>query len=120
MGKEVTKSILDMAMGGIKERVDLEIGKVLDNIHDVNTAAAKKRTINVQIDLTPDDARKMIRVEVTTKSKLQPTTPLATALYVMADEEGEMQVYEATPQAPGQLSMFGKEQEEPAILRVVK
>lgn len=120
MKQPVAKSILDMAMGGIKERVDLEIGKVLDNIHDINTIAAKKRTINVQIDLLPDDARKMIRVEVTTKSKLQPTTPLATSLYIMPDENGEMQVYEATPQVPGQMNMFGSEQEEPAMLKVVK
>ena len=63
MANQAQKSILDMAMGGIKERVDLEIGKVLDNISDPNTIASKKRTITVTIDLLPDDARKMIRVE---------------------------------------------------------
>lgn len=120
MANQAQKSILDMAMGGIKERVDLEIGKVLDNISDPNTIASKKRTITVTIDLLPDDARKMIRVEAAAKSKLQPTTPLATSLYVMPDDNGELQVYEATPQIPGQIDMFGAEQEEPAMLRVVK
>lgn len=120
MSEKVKKSILDMAMGGIKERVDLEIGKVLDNIHDVNTVASKKRTISLQIELLPDDERKMIRVEVTAKSKLQPTTPIAMALYLMPDENGELQAYEATPVMPGQMDMFGKEQEEPAMLKIVK
>lgn len=107
-------------MGGIKERVDFEIGKVLDNINDPNTLAAKKRSIVVNIDLIPDDARRMIRVNTEVKSKLQPTTPIATTLYVMPDNNGEMQLYEATPQMPGQLDIFGGEQEEPSQLKIVK
>lgn len=33
------KSILDMSMGAILERVDYEMGKVMDNILDPNTKA---------------------------------------------------------------------------------
>ena len=120
MSESIKKSILDMAMGAIKERVDLEVGKVIENIMDINTLAAKKRSINITIDLLPDDDRKMIRVEATAKSKLQPTTPLVTALYVLPDNDGEMQVIEATPNLPGQLGMFGEEQEQPAQLRIIK
>lgn len=37
------KSILEMSMGAILERVDYEMGKVMDNILDPNTKATAKR-----------------------------------------------------------------------------
>ena len=40
------KSILEMSMGAILERVDYEMGKVIDNILDVNTKPTAKRKFN--------------------------------------------------------------------------
>lgn len=37
------KSILEMSMGAILERVDYEMGKVMDNTLDPNTKATAKR-----------------------------------------------------------------------------
>lgn len=34
-----TKSILEMAQGAIMEQVNVEVGKIVDNILDVNTEA---------------------------------------------------------------------------------
>lgn len=42
-------SLLDMANGAIKERLDYEMGRVIQNIGDPNTKAAAKRTITVKI-----------------------------------------------------------------------
>lgn len=43
------KSILEMSMGAILERVDYEMGKVMENILDPNTKATAKRKISVTL-----------------------------------------------------------------------
>lgn len=42
-------SILDMAMGAIKERVDYEMGHIVDNILDPNTPPNKKRKLTLTL-----------------------------------------------------------------------
>lgn len=78
------KSILEMAHGAIMERADYEMDKVIDNILDVNTKAAKKRTLTVTLELLPDDDRQQIQVKATSKSKLEPTNAVTTSLYITA------------------------------------
>lgn len=55
------KSILEMSMGAILERVDYEMGKVLDNILDPNTKATGKRKITVGLELVPSADRRPSR-----------------------------------------------------------
>lgn len=114
------KSILDMAMGGIKERADYEMKKIIENIADVNTNPTKKRTLTLTVEFTPDSDRAGIRTSIVAKSKLEPTNPISTSLYITEDENGERAVLEMVPQVPGQASFNGTEQEEPAILRLVQ
>ena len=113
-------SILGMAMGAIQERVDYEMGRVLDNIVDPNTRATAKRKITVTLELSPDDTRRTIHVAATAKSALAPTNPIATSLYVTSDQMGEMAVVEMTPQIPGQTSFSGQEQDEPKVLNYIR
>lgn len=47
------KSILEMSMGAILERVDYEMGRVIDNILDPNTKPTGKRKITVGLELNP-------------------------------------------------------------------
>lgn len=113
-----TKSVLEMASGAIMERADYEITKILDNILDVNTAANKKRTLTLTLEITPDSERKNLSMKVIAKSKLEPTNPVQTALYVGHDEQGKTSVIELTPQIPGQMDLYGGEQAQPAILKL--
>lgn len=69
------KSILEMSMGAILERVDYEMGKVIDNILDLNTKPTGKRKITVTLELIPSADRKTITVQTTAKSSLVPTDP---------------------------------------------
>ena len=46
MEKVSKSSLLDMAAGAIKERVDYDVEKVVENILDVNTTAKAKRKTN--------------------------------------------------------------------------
>ncbi len=101
------KSIIDMAQGAIKERADYE-------------TPTKKRTLTLQLVFSPDSERRQIGVAVTAKSKLEPTNPVGTALYLTGDGNGELTAVEMVPQIPGQQDMVGGEQEEPATLRLVK
>lgn len=114
------KSILDMAMGAFKERADYEMSKVIDNILDPNTRADKKRSITVTIELLPDSERQNLRISTTVKSKLEPTNPISTALYITGNENGEPTIVEMVPQIPGQIAMDGSEQAEPILLKLIK
>lgn len=85
------KSILEMSMGAILERVDYEMGKVIDNILDPNTKPTGKRKITVSLELIPSADRRTITVQTTAKSAL-------------------------VPQVPGQVAFDGSEQAQPKIL----
>lgn len=114
------QSILDMARGAIKERVDYEMSKVIDNILDPNTAANKKRSLTLTVNFTPDSERQQIGVSVVAKSKLEPTNPVNTSLYITGDNNGEVTAVEMVPQIPGQQEIDGGEQSEPCALRLIK
>lgn len=113
------QSILDMAGGAFKERMDYEMAKVVKNILDPNTEAGKERSVTLTIKLKPDRERRQISVAVVAKSKLQPTVPVTTTLGVTGDRNGEAVLSEMTPQVPGQQAIDGAEQEENKILRLV-
>lgn len=105
-------SIMSMARGAFEERVDYEMDKVIQNILDPNTKATAKHKITLTIELTPDDERRTIGVSVTAKSTLAATNPVATALYVTSDGNGELVVAEMVPQVPGQMNMAVEEMAE--------
>ena len=76
--------------------------------------------ITLTIELTPDNERRTIGVSVTAKSTLAATNPVATALYVTSDGNGELVVAEMVPQVPGQMNMDGTQQEAPKLLKLVQ
>lgn len=92
------KSILEMSMGAILERVDYEMGRVLENVLDPNTKATAKRKITVGLELVPSADRKTITVLTTAKAALVPTDPVTTSLFITsAPNTGEMVVAEMVP-----------------------
>lgn len=116
MNEEAKKSILEMARGGVMERVDYEMVKVIDNILDANTNPVAKRKINLTIEFCPDMDRENIAVNYTVKSTLAPTNAVRTMLYV-SDEDT---ITEMTTQFPGQVDMNGEVQSLPPQLKLVK
>ena len=112
------KSILDSSRGAILERVDYEMGKVIDNIMDPNTKATGKRKITVTLELIPGSDRRTITLNTTAKSTLVPSDPVTTSLYISSQPgTGEMVVAEMVPQIPGQMNMDGSEQKQPNIIK---
>lgn len=114
------KSILELARGAILERADYEMSKILDNITDVNTKAAKKRTLTLTVEFLPDDERVTVQVRAVAKSKLEPTNAVSTSLYITGDTNGEVTAVEMVPQVPGQTAIDGGEQAQPNVLRLIK
>lgn len=116
-----TESILEMASGLIKDQVNAEVNKIIDNILDINTEAKKKRTLTLTIDFLPSWDRSEVSVTATAKSKLLPSNSVQTMLYVGADSfTGELQAVEMTPQIPGQEDFNGKIQNEPKSLKITR
>lgn len=118
MENDARSSLLQMAKGAIQERVDYEVTRVVDNLLDMNTEAKAKRKVTLNIVMTTDDDRRVVKVEASAKSTLAPVTPIGTSLVITADKNGEMMLAEIIPQVPGQLSMTGEEQEAPKILKI--
>ena len=108
-------SIMSMARGAFEERVDYEMDKVIQNILDPNTKATAKRKITLTIELTPDDERRTIGVQVTAKSTLAATNPVATALYVTSDRDGAAG---ARPNEHGRHAAGGSEAPEARPARI--
>lgn len=116
-----TKSILEMSRGAILERADYEMGKVIDNILDINTKPDAKRKLTITLELIPSADRQQITVKTTAKTTLTPTEPVTTSLFVTANPgTGEVMVAEMVPQIPGQLDMDGGAQDDPKILKFRK
>ena len=122
MQQQITaKSLMDMAMGSIAERVDLEMGRVVDNILDLNTKADAKRSLTVQVAFIPDQNRQIIAMETIVKPGLANTNTIKSTLYIAADPKtGDIQVVEMTPQLPGQQAFGGSEQPEPVQLKLLR
>jgi hypothetical protein len=118
--EERKKSILAMAGGGIMERVDYEMTKLVENILDPNTKATAPRTLTLTIKIIPDDQRQVMAVQTVAKSTLATTNPIVTAMYLTQDENNQPCAVEMTKQNPGQIRLDGSEQEPPALLRLVK
>lgn len=114
------KSFLEMNRGAILERVDYELGRVFDNIMDVNTPAAKVRKLTIAIDLKPNDDRTQISHSAIVKSTLQPTNAITGSLAVVGDQNGVIQMVEMVPQIPGQLAIDDTEQDDPAYIEFTK
>ena len=113
-----SKSILEMSQGAILERVNYEMGRVVENILDPNTKPDAKRKLTITLVLTPSADRRTINVSTTAKSTLVATDAVTTGLYVTNDPgTGEMVLAEMVPQIPGQYDMDGSVQTEANILR---
>ncbi len=110
-------SILEMAKGAISERVDYEMGRVIQNILDPNTDPRKARKITVELTFVPSADRTFIQVGAVAKSKLEPTTMIQTSLSTYTPFDGTPQFIENTTQVAGQMGLDGEVEPSPKILQ---
>lgn len=117
---ERKESFLELCKGAMLERFDYEMGKVIENILDPNTAADKPRKLTLTLTLKADAERKKIGYDTVVKASLQPTHSISGAVAVMPDENGELNLVEMVPQIPGQMNVNGAEQDEPTVIQLFR
>jgi hypothetical protein len=111
-------SLLDMANGGVAERIAYELPQIINNIADPNTAAKKMRSMTIKVKFTPTEDRGFTAVEFEVSSKLQPTDPISATL--MLQHFGDkVQAIEIGKQAPGQLDLDGNEEPQAAVIKQI-
>ncbi|MCV9899842.1 replication terminator protein [Exiguobacterium sp. N5] len=75
----------NFADGALLERVNAEIGKVLENIQDPNTEATKKRKVTITLELEPNHRRELADVVTSVKSTLVPAASVSASLMIGHD-----------------------------------
>ena len=119
MENQVTSSILEMAQGAIKEQTDIEVGKIIENILNLNTSPSKKRTLTLKVDFEPNENRTQVVIKASATSKLQGNNAIQTALCVGVDtKSGELIATELIPNMAGQTIFGGSEQEDAKVIKI--
>lgn len=86
-------NIIDLntfADGALSERANVELQKILENIHDPNTDAKKARKLTLTITLSADDKRDVVLINVVAKSTLAPAKPIESKLIMDMDNKGKI------------------------------
>src|SRR5699024_10563205 len=101
--KNIDLRLSQLAQGAIQEKLDYELNKVLDNIHDPNTKATDKRTVTIKIDFTPNENRQTVTVESNFTTKLANVEGGATKVLSGRNmDTGEVEAKELKSNMPGQ------------------
>lgn len=110
------RNLDELMDGGVTERFNDELKRVLENVFDPNTDAKKKRGITMSISITPNERRDAAEFKVEVKSTLAPPVPNAQTVFLNRDEKtGTITATEITNQTPGQMNMDGM----PVIPKIV-
>ena len=102
------RNLDELMDGGLTERFNAELRRVLENVFDPNTDHKKKRTITIGISIVPNEKRDAAEFKVEVKSTIAPPAPSAQTVFLSRDEQtGTVTATEITNQAPGQMKMDG-------------
>lgn len=95
-----------LAGGALKERLNVELEKVLENIADPNTKDTKARKLTINISFKPNKQRDLAEVSIEAKSLLAPAMPSETKIVIDRDlESGKVVAAEFKNQIPGQVEI---------------
>lgn len=95
-----------LAGGALKERLNTELEKVLENIADPNTKDTKTRKLNISISFKPNEERDLAEVSIEAKTVLAPAAPSKTKIIIDRDlESGKVVAAEFKNQIPGQVEI---------------
>lgn len=83
----ITINIGNLCKGKIIDAFDIELGKIIANIQDIDTPAQAMRTLNLKVTFKPDGTRNKIDSEFTCESKLAQPHPQTDVFYVGKDKD---------------------------------
>jgi hypothetical protein len=103
MGKRIDLPLSFMANGAIQEKLDCELEKIFNNIHDPNTEAKDKRAITIKLEFTPDDNRQTVKVNSNISIKLANVKDVSMTVLTGKDlSNGKIEAKELKSNIPGQ------------------
>lgn len=103
---EKVDSIIEFGGGEIIDRINFELAKVIGNINNIHTDE-KPRKLTVEIQLTPENDRKNIKISTVVKSKISPIKAVTTSM-VVQQNESKLVAFEADGLGDGQVDIFGE------------
>ena len=63
-------SLSTLAGGALQEKFNIEFGKIMENIRDVNTDHKIKRKMNIEISFVSSEDRELAMADINVKIKL--------------------------------------------------
>jgi hypothetical protein len=103
MGKRIDLPLSFMANGAIQEKLDCELEKIFNNIHDPNTEAKDKRAITIKLEFVPDDNRQTVKVNSNISIKLANVKDVSMTVLTGKDlSNGKIEAKELKSNVPGQ------------------
>ncbi|HEL1697496.1 TPA: hypothetical protein TXS28_000213 [Streptococcus suis] len=92
-----------IADGGLQEKLNNELARVIENILDPNTDPTVKQEVSIKLVLKPNDQRNSVDTIMEVKSKLATQVKLSTTILVGQNyETGEIHANELLSAMPGQ------------------
>ncbi|WP_373712106.1 replication terminator protein [Jeotgalibaca porci] len=103
MSKEIELNLSQLANGAIQQKLDGELEKIFENIHDPNTKSKDKRAITIKLEFSPDENRQVINLNSSFSTKLAPVRDFDTTILSAKNlEDGSVAARELKSTAPGQ------------------
>lgn len=97
--KEIYVQLDTIANGGLVERFEDALQRVIENITDPNTDATATRAVTVKLTFKPTKDRRIAPTTVMVEPKLAPQTSLGTTIYIGKDK-GKPVATEYNPDQP--------------------
>ena len=103
MSKEIELNLSKLANGAIQEKLDGELKKLFENIHDPNTSPVAKRAITIKLEFKPDENRQVVSMTSDFSLKLAPVDGVNTTVLTGKDlNTGQIEAHELQSSVPGQ------------------
>lgn len=90
--KAINFDLSEIADGGVQVKLNRALQQVADNILDPNTDPTKKRKVQLNITLTPNEKRDASDVTVEVKTTLAPEVGVPTTMLLGRDINGKVHV----------------------------
>lgn len=103
MTEKIDLELSALAEGAVQEKLNKELEKVFNNIHDPNTSATAKRGVTIKLEFKPDENRQVISLSCDFVPKLAPIEGVATTILTGRDlDTGMVEAHELKSTVPGQ------------------
>ncbi|KZE67040.1 replication terminator protein [Fictibacillus phosphorivorans] len=83
-------NLSSFAEGAVAERFNAELQKILENIADPNTDAAKVRKLTLTLSFKADEKRDIVVTSIQAKSALSPAKHIETKIVMDLDNRGNV------------------------------